>query len=409
MNVTDIADDGSVFTCIYNSSLMIYDVFKNKLLHSLIEKPETTKTKILKISPMKTAVAWLKSVPNQLSVIHINSKSASNISASTDYSFEYILWCPHGEYLTVFSSLSIFTDVYSVGDNKVEHITKISGAKFDDLGCPIAQFSPDGEYFASVNIFNNGHSISVYCITNSSWIHVQMIKVTDCLAVGGALWCQDSASLLVWEGCAAADLSLRLVTVDGRVEQSLRADAAPITTVSLSGCGRMAALHSSDARVRILDLLTWQLGSMGVLVHCPIVHESSARSRLREMADQELISVCEPIAPTLCELNHDESRARHLRLLRFSSDVRYLATYDPIFPNTLWLWDLTSKLPLDTIIKLADNSYVLGLQWQDDKALLAVTLSNSRVLVWTPQQSVIINHWDKPFCLTAETYLATLL
>uniref|UniRef100_A0A1B6JCI6 Uncharacterized protein n=1 Tax=Homalodisca liturata TaxID=320908 RepID=A0A1B6JCI6_9HEMI len=406
MNI-DVADDGSLYTCISNNRLLIYDVPNNKLLHSLTGKPETTKTKILKISPTNTAVAWLRSVPNQLSVIHINSKSVSNVNPSEDCPFEYVLWSRHGKYLAAFSILSIFTDVYRLENDSVEHLTSINGAKFDDLGHPIAQFSPDGEYFASVNISNNGHTISVYSITNSSWNCVQTVLVTNCLDVGGVLWCQDSASLLVWQASAGLSMSLQLVTVDGRVEHTLHADSAPITNVCLSACGRMAALHSSDARVRILDLLTWQLGSMGVLFHPPIVHKSSARSRLRETVHQnESISVCDPITSTLCELNHDASRSRFPRLLQFSSDAHYLATYEPIFPNTLWVWDLTSELPLDTILKLADTTNVLGLLWHDSEPQLAVTLSNNSVLVWTPQQTVIHNqHKNKHYPLTAETYM----
>lgn len=72
--------------------------------------------------------------------------------------------------------------------------------------------------------------------------------VSECLDVGGLLWCQDTASLLLWQ--SSLELRLQLWTLDGRKEHQLViSDTAPVTSVCLSACGRMAAVHSADGTV----------------------------------------------------------------------------------------------------------------------------------------------------------------
>lgn len=67
-----------------------------------------------------------------------------------------------------------------------------------------------------------------------------------------------------------------------------------------------------------------------------------------------------PITESLSELVQISSKVNHRQLQQFSADAQYLATYEPIFPNTLWIWNLTSQPLLDTIVVLRDDSFVYG-------------------------------------------------
>lgn len=68
----------------------------------------------------------------------------------------------------------MFIDVYSVGQGQATHIASISGAKEDEFSNPLAQFSPDGEYFAAVSISTQGYSITIYSSGDSTWNCIQV-------------------------------------------------------------------------------------------------------------------------------------------------------------------------------------------------------------------------------------------
>lgn len=58
-------------------------------------------------------------------------------------------------------------------DDKFRKLATISGAQFNIYKCPIAQFSNDGELFATVNVSNGGHAVTLYA-SEYSWNCVQV-------------------------------------------------------------------------------------------------------------------------------------------------------------------------------------------------------------------------------------------
>ncbi|XP_054272817.1 uncharacterized protein LOC128993085 [Macrosteles quadrilineatus] len=362
--------------------------------------------KDLKYSPSKDTIAWLQS-SSELFFVYVKKRKTSKIRGHSDLPFTDILWSPDGKSLAVFSSLSVFIDIYSVNSEQACCAASISGAKNDQLGRPLAQFSPDGEYFATVNISTQGYAITIYNSGDSSWDCVQRMVCNDSRDVGGLLWCLDSASLLVWQ--SGSSLQLRLWTADGTVERSLAADDAAVSCVCLSDCGRVAAVLTADCKVRILDLLTWRLDMTEVLIHNPIIHKSSARNRLKAPDDTSIqVSNCEKITETLYELYNDEAPGIYSALAQFSVDGQYLATYVPSYPNTLWVWRLVDDTPLDTVIVLNEDTSVKGIFWHKEEAILGANLNPGRILVWTPEKTVIINCKDSPWPLTAQEYLTSV-
>lgn len=71
----------------------------------------------------------------------------------------------------------MFIDIWKVENQSADIIASISGAKFNDHNCPIAQFSYDGELFSTVNICSQGHVVTIYVTENYSWLCIQVKNV----------------------------------------------------------------------------------------------------------------------------------------------------------------------------------------------------------------------------------------
>jgi WD40 repeat protein len=202
-------------------------------------------------------------------------------------------------------------------------------------------------------------------------------------------WSPCGRYLCVWEN--SLEYKLSVYSADGTsilCEYSAYENALGLSTVKWAPNNKLLALGSYDAKVRIMNTLTWNIIATyshdideimrfdNIVVFREVPY--ATHSELIEAQNKTKYIISE--LPAALKKKFKIGKPKGVSMLDWSSCSKYLYTRNDETPNVLWIWE-TSKLRLCAVITQLEP--IKHVEWDPVNPRLALCTGNGRIYIWS--------------------------